>query len=109
MAPVENLFPAAVDADIYWRVNRKLITKAARGRNARQLSKSIVSGIIFCATCGHAVTRVAKGDYVYLVCSRANMRAEGCDYRAVRYTTRIRWQRIGRRCWRTRSIRQSRL
>lgn len=89
MAPVENLFPAAVDADTYWRVNRKLSTKAARGRNARQPPKSIVSGIIFCATCGHAVTRVAKGDYVYLVCSRANMRAEGCDYdyKAVRYDT----------------------
>lgn len=87
MAPVENLFPAAVDADTYWKVHRKLSTKAARGRNARQPSKSIVSGIIFCATCGHAVTRVAKGDYVYLVCSRANMRAEGCDYRAVRYDT----------------------
>ncbi|MGY4499711.1 DNA invertase Pin-like site-specific DNA recombinase [Bradyrhizobium sp. GM24.11] len=87
MAPVENLFPAAVDADMYWRVSRKLSTKAARGRNARQAPKSIVSGIIFCATCGHAVTRVAKGDYVYLVCSRANMRAEGCDYKAVRYDT----------------------
>ncbi|SFN95438.1 Site-specific DNA recombinase [Bradyrhizobium sp. Ghvi] len=87
MAPVENLFPAAVDADTYWRVNRKLSTTAARGRNARQLPKSIVSGIVFCATCGHAVTRVAKGDYVYLVCSRANMRARGCAYKAVRYET----------------------
>ncbi|UPK04145.1 recombinase family protein [Bradyrhizobium sp. 170] len=85
MEPVENLFPAAVDADLYWRVNRKLNTKAARGRNARQPPKSIVSGIVFCATCGHAVTRVAKGDYVYLVCSRANMKAEGCEYKAVRY------------------------
>lgn len=87
MAPVEKLFPAAVDADTYWRVNRKLSTKAARGRNARQPPKSIVSGIVFCATCGHAVTRVSKGDYVYLVCSRANMRAGGCEYRAVRYDT----------------------
>ncbi|MCK1686462.1 MULTISPECIES: recombinase family protein [unclassified Bradyrhizobium] len=87
MAPVENLFPAAVDADTYWRVNRKLSTKAARGRNAKQPPKSIVSGIIFCATCGHSVTRVAKGDYVYLVCSRANMKAAGCDYKAVRYDT----------------------
>jgi hypothetical protein len=87
MTPVEDLFPSAVDADTYWRVHRKLSTTAARGRNARQPPKSIVSGIVFCATCGHAVTRVAKGDYVYLVCSRANMRAEGCDYRAVRYDT----------------------
>lgn len=87
MEPVENLFPAAVDADTYWKVHRKLSTKAARGRNARQPPKSIVSGIVFCATCGHSVTRVAKGDYVYLVCSRANMRAEGCAYKAVRYDT----------------------
>ncbi|GAB9171291.1 recombinase family protein [Bradyrhizobium diazoefficiens] len=85
MEPVENLFPAAIDADTYWRVNRKLSTKAARGRNARQPPKSIVSGIAFCATCGHAMTRVSKGDYVYLVCSRANMKAEGCRYLAVRY------------------------
>lgn len=87
LEPVENLFPPAVDADIYWRVNRRLSTRAARGRNARQSPKSIVSGIIFCATCGHAVTRAAKGDYVYLVCSRANMRARGCTYKAVRYDT----------------------
>ncbi|WLC16674.1 recombinase family protein [Bradyrhizobium diazoefficiens] len=87
MAPVENLFPAAVDADTYWKVSRKLSTTAARGRNAKQPPKSIVSGIVFCATCGHAVTRVAKGDYVYLVCSRANMRADGCTYKAMRYDT----------------------
>ncbi|MBP0111340.1 recombinase family protein [Bradyrhizobium vignae] len=85
MTPVENLFPAAVDADLYWRVHRKLSTTAARGRNAKQPAKSIVSGIMFCANCGHAVTRVAKGDYVYLVCSRANMRAGACKYLAVRY------------------------
>ncbi|MGY2984456.1 MULTISPECIES: recombinase family protein [Bradyrhizobium] len=85
MTPVENLFPAAVDADTYWRVHRKLSTKAPRGRNARRPPKSIVSGIVFCATCGHAVTRVTKGDYVYLVCSRANMRADGHPYKAVRY------------------------
>jgi DNA invertase Pin-like site-specific DNA recombinase len=87
MPPVENLFPPAVNADTYWRVHRKLSTTAARGRNARQPPKSIVAGIVFCATCGHAVTRVAKGDYVYLVCSRANMRAEGCAYKAMRYDT----------------------
>jgi DNA invertase Pin-like site-specific DNA recombinase len=89
VALVENLFPAAVDAETYWRVNRKLSTKAPRGRNARRPAKSITAGITFCATCGRAVTRVTKqstrGHYIYLVCSRANMKAEGCDYRAVRY------------------------
>jgi DNA invertase Pin-like site-specific DNA recombinase len=85
MQPVENLFPAAVDAETYWRVNRKLSTKAPRGRNATQPTKAITAGITFCATCGRAVTRVTKQAYIYLVCSRANMRAEGCEYRAVRY------------------------
>jgi DNA invertase Pin-like site-specific DNA recombinase len=90
MAPVENLFPPAVDAELYWRVNRRLSTKAPRGRHATQAPKSIVSGIAFCATCGHAVTRVSKGTnvaHVYLVCSAANMRAGGCtSYRAVPYS-----------------------
>jgi DNA invertase Pin-like site-specific DNA recombinase len=85
MTPVENMFPAAVDADTYWRVNRKFSTSAPRGRNAQQPPKSLIAGIAFCATCGHAITRVAKGDYVYLVCSRANMKAAGCKYLAVRY------------------------
>jgi DNA invertase Pin-like site-specific DNA recombinase len=87
MTPVENMFAAAVDADTYWRVNRKFSTLAPRGRNAQQSAKSLVAGIAFCATCGHAITRVAKGDYVYLVCSRANMKAGGCKYLAVRYDT----------------------
>jgi DNA invertase Pin-like site-specific DNA recombinase len=87
MEPIENMFPAAVDAETYWRVNRRLSTKAPRGKHASQEPKSIVSGIAFCATCGHAVTRVSKGEYVYLVCSRANMRAGGCRYLAVPYPT----------------------
>ncbi len=58
-----------------------------RGRNAGREPKSIVAGLIYCASCGHAVTRVSKGAYVYLVCSRANMRADGCKYWAVPYAT----------------------
>jgi hypothetical protein len=86
MTPVEHYFPAAVPEDIYWRVHRRLATTAARGRNARHEPKSIVAGLIHCATCGHAVTRVSKGDYVYLLCSRANMRAADCKYMAVPYS-----------------------
>jgi DNA invertase Pin-like site-specific DNA recombinase len=89
MEPVANLFPAAVAEDLYWRVRRKMTTKAPRGRNTRQPPKAITAGIIYCATCGRTVTRVAKqsarGSYIYLVCSRANMRAAGCGYKAVRY------------------------
>jgi DNA invertase Pin-like site-specific DNA recombinase len=85
MQPVENLFPVAVDAETYWRVNRKLTARAPRGRNARRPPKAITAGITYCATCGRAVTRVDKQDYIYLVCSRAHMRAAGCEYKAVRY------------------------
>jgi hypothetical protein len=87
MEAVVNVFPPAVDAEIYWRINRRLSTKASRGRHAPEPAKSILSGIAFCATCGHAITRVSKGDYVYLVCSRANMRAGVCKYLAVPYPT----------------------
>jgi DNA invertase Pin-like site-specific DNA recombinase len=85
MAPVENMFPAAVPEDLYWRVHRRLSTTAARGRNAGREPKSLVAGLMHCANCGHAVTRVSKGEYVYLVCSRANMRAANCKYLAVPY------------------------
>jgi DNA invertase Pin-like site-specific DNA recombinase len=85
MEAIANVFPPAVDAETYWRVSRRLSTKAARGRHAPEPAKSIVAGIAFCATCGHAVTRVSKGGYIYLVCSRANMRAGICKYLAVPY------------------------
>ena len=85
MDPIVNMFPAVVGDELYWRVNRRFATTAPRGKNARHDPKSIVAGIMRCATCGNAVTRVSKGDYIYLVCSRANMRAAGCKYLAVPY------------------------
>lgn len=85
MDPIVNMFPAVVGEDLYWRVNRKSATTAARGKNARNDPKSIVAGIVRCATCGNTVTRVSKGPRAYLVCSRANMRAQGCKYLAVPY------------------------
>jgi hypothetical protein len=86
MTPVKNMFPAAVDEELYWRVNRRFTTSAARGRNAGLAPRSIFAGLVHCATCGRPVTRVSKGGYVYLVCSRANMRASECKYLAVPYT-----------------------
>lgn len=83
--PIENMFPAAVPEDLYWRVHRRLETTAARGRNAGHEPKSIVAGLVYCATCGHPVTRVSKPPYVYLVCGRANMRAVEHPYLAVPY------------------------
>src|SRR5262249_28674940 len=85
MTPVENLFPPVVGPETYWRVHRRLSSKAPRGRNARHPPKTITAGIMFCATCGHSVSRVVKQEYIYLVCSRANMRVDGHPYIAVRY------------------------
>lgn len=85
MTPVVNLFPAVVAQELYWKVNRRFATRAARGRHAKHGPKSIVAGIMQCAGCGASVTRVSKGAHVYLVCSRANMRAKGCKYLAVPY------------------------
>jgi DNA invertase Pin-like site-specific DNA recombinase len=87
MDAIANMFPAVVSEDLYWRVNRRFKTTAPRGKNAGRDPKSIVAGIMRCSTCGHAITRVSKGTYVYLVCSRANMRAQGCKYLAVPYKT----------------------
>jgi DNA invertase Pin-like site-specific DNA recombinase len=86
MDPIVNMFPAVVGDELYWRVHRRFATTAPRGKYARHDPKSIVAGITRCATCGNVVTRVSKGDYVYLVCSRANMRAAGCKYLAVPYS-----------------------
>jgi DNA invertase Pin-like site-specific DNA recombinase len=85
MDPIVNMFPAVVGEELYWRVNRRFASTAPRGKNARHDPKSIVAGIMRCANCGNMVTRVSKGIYVYLVCSRANMRAQGCKYLAVPY------------------------
>jgi DNA invertase Pin-like site-specific DNA recombinase len=87
LEPIAGVFPVVVGEEMYWQVRRKLSTKASRGRHATEPAKSVVSGIAFCATCGHAITRVSKGDYVYLVCSRANMRAGVCKYLATPYST----------------------
>jgi hypothetical protein len=83
------LFPAAVDAETYWRVARRFETTAPRGRNAFLKPASIVAGVAKC-TCGASMVRVSKGSSkgklnVYLLCSRAHERAKGCEYLAVRY------------------------
>jgi hypothetical protein len=80
----EGYYPAAVEPDVFERVNARLDTKAPRGRNAVRPVTSIVAGVAKCADCGDSMIRVSKGDYVYLVCARAHMRA-GCKYQAVQY------------------------
>jgi DNA invertase Pin-like site-specific DNA recombinase len=81
---IEGYFPAVVDPDLFERVATRMKVTAARGRNASADPASIFAGVLKCARCGGTVTRVAKGTYVYLVCSRAH-RKGGCRYLAVAY------------------------
>lgn len=81
---IEGYFPAVVDQEVFDRVASRMKVTAARGRNASADPASIFAGVLKCARCGGTVTRVAKGAYVYLVCSRAH-RKSGCRYLAVPY------------------------
>jgi Recombinase zinc beta ribbon domain/Recombinase len=82
--PIEGYFPAVVDRDVFTRVSTHARARAARGRHADTEPKSVFAGLVRCARCGGSVVRVAKGDYAYLVCSKAHARA-GCEYLAARY------------------------
>jgi DNA invertase Pin-like site-specific DNA recombinase len=83
--PINNYWPAVIDRDLFDRVEAQAKATAARGRNAGAEPRSIFAGVIKCGRCGGAVVRVTKGKHVYLVCSRANAKAHGCEYKAVRY------------------------
>jgi DNA invertase Pin-like site-specific DNA recombinase len=86
LSPIEGYWPPVVDAALFERVAAKRGGTAARGRNADSGKvSSVVAGIAKCARCSGTVTRVTKGEHVYLVCSKANARAKGCEYLAVRY------------------------
>jgi DNA invertase Pin-like site-specific DNA recombinase len=85
--PVPGYWPAVIDRDLFDRVEAQAKATAARGRNAGAEPRSIFAGVIKCGRCGGAVVRVTKGKHVYLVCSRANAKAHGCEYRAVRYAS----------------------
>jgi DNA invertase Pin-like site-specific DNA recombinase len=81
---VEGYYPAIIERDLFERVASRARATAARGRNAGGAIKSVFAGILKCAHCGGTVTRVAKANHVYLVCSLANRKA-GCVHQAVRY------------------------
>jgi DNA invertase Pin-like site-specific DNA recombinase len=81
---IEGHFPPVVERELFERVNARLATTAPRGRNATRTVTSLVAGLAKCARCGGSVVRVSKGEYVYLVCSRAHAKA-GCVYQAVHY------------------------
>jgi DNA invertase Pin-like site-specific DNA recombinase len=83
--PIAHRFPAAVDRELFERVNSRLSTTEARGRNTKVPVRSIFAGVLKCQHCGGTVTRVNKGEHVYLVCSAAHGRAGTCKYESVPY------------------------
>lgn len=85
LKPIEKYWPAVIERDVFDDVNTRLRATAPRGRNADAMPKSVFAGVLKCALCGATVTRVSKGEYVYLVCTRANIGVEGHPYHAVRY------------------------
>lgn len=84
LEPVRNHYPAVVARALFERVRAHASTTAPRGRNAGKVTSSIFAGLIKCARCGGTVTRLSKGQYVYLVCTRAHAKAD-CKYMAVPY------------------------
>ena len=85
--PIHGYFPAVVPEDLFERIAARTHAVAARGRNAIAPPASIFAGILRCVRCTGIVTRVSKGQQVYLVCSRANRKGtRACKYEAVRYS-----------------------
>jgi hypothetical protein len=84
LGTIEGHFPPVVDREVFERVNARLGATAPRGRNATRPVTSLVAGVAKCSRCGGSVIRISKGEYVYLVCSRAHAKA-GCAYQAVHY------------------------
>jgi DNA invertase Pin-like site-specific DNA recombinase len=83
---IENYWPSVVDRDQFERVAVIARAPAPRGRNAFIRPASIFAGVLRCSRCNGLVTRVSKGEYVYLVCSKANRKGvNACNYQAVRY------------------------
>jgi DNA invertase Pin-like site-specific DNA recombinase len=85
LEPVHHRFPPVVDRQLFERVSNRIGTTAARGRNAGAAVRSIFSGMLKCRHCGGTVTRVSKGEHVYLVCSTANSKPRTCRYEALPY------------------------
>jgi DNA invertase Pin-like site-specific DNA recombinase len=82
--PAPNHYPAVVDRALFERVRARASAIAPRGRNAGKVTSSIFAGVVKCSRCGGTVTRLSKGEYVYLVCTNAHAKG-GCKYMAVPY------------------------
>ena len=82
--PAHNYYPSVIERDLFERVRARASATAPRGRNAGKVTSSIFAGLVKCARCGGTVTRLSKGEYVYLVCSKAHAKGD-CKYMAVPY------------------------
>jgi DNA invertase Pin-like site-specific DNA recombinase len=83
--PILHRFPAAIDRELFERVNARMSATGARGKNTNAPVQSIFAGVLKCRHCGGTVTRVNKGEHVYLVCSAAHAKADTCKYESVPY------------------------
>lgn len=90
LEPIAHRFPAAVDRELFERVNARLSTTEARGKNANGPVRSIFAGMMKCRYCDGTVTRVNKGEHVYLVCSAAHAKAATHPYESVPYDQAVR-------------------
>ena len=79
---IPNYYPAVVDPDTFDVVASRF---RPRGRHANQPTRSLFSGVLKCAHDGATVSRVSKGEYVYLICSKANSKVATHPLQAVRY------------------------
>jgi hypothetical protein len=79
---IPNYYPAIVDADTFEAVASRF---RPRGRHANQPTKSLFSGMMRCSHDGATVSRVSKGEYIYLICNKANAKAANHPLQAVRY------------------------
>jgi len=82
---IHHRFPAIVERELFERVSSRIGTTAARGKHSGAEARSIFAGLLKCQHCGGTVTRVSKGEHVYLVCSVANARPRTCRYETVPY------------------------
>lgn len=83
-APIENYYPAILDADLFYRVQ---VQKASRAKNASgkkgKAISNLFSHVATCGSCGNNMVLVQKGPAhgaeKYLVCTIAR-RGGGCKY-----------------------------
>jgi hypothetical protein len=93
--PIAHRFPAVVDRELFERVNARISTTEARGKNAGAPTRSVFAGVMRCQHCDGNVTRVSKGQYVYLVCAAAHAKAGTHPYESVPYVEAVKAFRGG--------------